>query len=84
MECDRNSDQSIPSEGNKINVTDSLRVNNEKMSIYNRNLNIGAYLETMGASMGTMTIGNEIVDTEQAEEELQDRYFKSTHKNVLN
>ena len=50
-----------------MNVAESLCINNEKMSIYNKqsNRNIpGGYLETMGASMGNMTIGNEIVDTE--------------------
>lgn len=47
------------------------------MSIYNKNL----YMETMGASMGCMTIGNEIVETEGPED--LEKYFKSTQKGVL-
>ena len=41
--------------------------------MYNQNLNYqylqnNGYMETMGASMGCMTIGNEIIETEQNEE----------------
>ena len=39
----------------------------------------------MGASMGNMTIGNEIIDTEQGEDTFFDnRLFKSTQKGLLN
>jgi hypothetical protein len=63
-----------------VNVTESLKINHEKMSIYNRNQYAG-YLDTMGASMGTMTIGNEIVETEQPDD-FEPKLYKSFRKGL--